>query len=82
VQHAQLFWDLFEKTHMKAALPGALEIPMESFTRTVEIVLRESYLRDTPTYAPPEELCSSAVRSSGYVQSRRATSSALRESIP
>jgi hypothetical protein len=79
VEDSQLLWDLFEKVHMKAALPGPLEIPMESFTRAVEIVLKESYTRDTPTYRPGEDLWSIAVRHSGYVQSRKATSNALRE---
>jgi len=38
-------------TH-KASLPGAFEIPMESFARAVEIVLKESELRDILRYAP------------------------------
>ena len=77
VDDAQLFWEAFESLQHKAGLPGPIEIPMESFTRTVEIVLKDSELRDSPTYRPPEELWHSAVRNSGYLQTRLATTSAL-----
>ena len=37
-------WRAFEAAHHKASLPGHLEIPMESFVRAVEIVLKDSEL--------------------------------------
>ena len=43
-------------------------IAMESFTRAVEIVLRDSLLRDALTYRPDEALWAFALRQSGYVQ--------------
>jgi hypothetical protein len=36
-------------------LPGALDIPMESFTRAVEIVLKDSELRDGAGYRWPDD---------------------------
>jgi hypothetical protein len=47
-----LLWNAFEAAHHKATLPGRLEIPMESFARAVEIVLKDSELRDAPGYCP------------------------------
>jgi hypothetical protein len=73
VDDAQVLWDAFVKIHNKAGLAGTLEIPMESFTRAVEIVLKESELRDAPAYRPSADLWTQAVRSSGYVQARVAT---------
>ena len=73
VDDAQCLWDAFESIHNKAGFGGALEIPMESFTRAVEIVLKESLLRDSPTFRPPAALWTRAVRDSGYVQTRVAT---------
>ena len=40
VDDAQVLWDAFAAIHNKAGLAGALEIPMESFTLAVEIVLK------------------------------------------
>ena len=74
---SQLLWQMFEELHFKAGLPGNLEIPMESFTRAVEIVLKDSVLRDAPDYRPAPALWQQAVRGSGYLQSRMATSQTL-----
>jgi hypothetical protein len=49
---AHVLWRAFEEAHNKARLPGRLEIPMESFVRAVEIVLKESELRDDAHYRP------------------------------
>jgi len=77
VDDAPLLWDAFERLHQRHALPGPLEIPMESFTRAVEIVLKDSDLRDAPGYQPDPAMWDLAVRSCGYIQSRRAVSNAL-----
>ena len=74
---AGLLWAAFEQLHHKHGLPGELEIPMESFARAVEIVLKESELRDGPTYRPDAALWNVAVRRCGYIQSRQATSQEL-----
>ena len=76
-EDAQLLWTSFEAAHHKARLTGALEIPMESFTRAVEIVLKDSLLCDAPTFRPDEALWAFAVRQCGYVQARQATSRVL-----
>jgi hypothetical protein len=72
-----VLWQAFEGAHHKANLPGRLEIPMESFARAVEIVLKDSELRDQPGYSPEPILWEHAVRHSGYVQSRHATGRVL-----
>jgi hypothetical protein len=72
VSDADVLWHSFEAAHHKASLPGALEIPMESFARAVEIMLKESDLRDSLQYAPDAKLWAHAVHHSGYVQSRHA----------
>lgn len=77
VSDAALLWNAFEAAHHKATLPGRLEIPMESFARAVEIVLKDSELRDAPGYCPDASLWAHAVRHSGYVQSRHATGRVL-----
>ncbi|CAD6526272.1 hypothetical protein LMG28727_02141 [Paraburkholderia kirstenboschensis] len=50
---------------------------MESFARAVEVVLKDSELRDAPGYCPGPSLWAHAVRCSGYVQSRHATGRVL-----
>ena len=74
---ATLLWDAFDHLHQKHGLPGELEIPMESFARAVEILLKESELRDGPGYRPAQDLWNVAVRSCGYIQSRQAVGSEL-----
>jgi hypothetical protein len=73
VSDAAVLWDAFGAAHHKSTLPGRLEIPMESFARAVEIVLKDSELRDAPGYCPDPSLWTHAMRRSGYVQSRHAT---------
>jgi hypothetical protein len=50
---------------------------MESFARAVEIVLKDSELRDARGYGPEAMLWEHAVRHCGYVQSRHATGRVL-----
>ena len=59
---APILWDAFERLHHKQGLPGDLEIPMESFARAVEIVLKDSELRDAPGYRPEAAQWGVAVR--------------------
>ncbi len=47
---------------------------MESFARAVEIVLKESELRDSASYCPELALWNLAARNCGYIQSRQAVS--------
>ncbi|MBL4953540.1 hypothetical protein JK635_15215 [Neobacillus sp. YIM B02564] len=68
-----MLWDAFVAIHNKTGLGGMLEIPMESFTRAVEIVLKESEIHDAAGYRPSSEMWAQAVRSCGYVQARVAT---------
>ena len=77
VDDAHRLWDAFAAAHHKANLPGKLEIPMESFVRAVEIVLKDSTLQDQEHYRPAAELWTYAVHHCGYVQSRLATSHVL-----
>jgi len=79
VDDAQVLWEAFSEVHNKAGLAGRLEIPMESFTRAVEIVLKESEAHDAAQYRPSAQLWAQAVRSSGYVQARVATSRGISE---
>ena len=69
-------WKAFERVHQQHGLAGALEIPMESFARAVEIVLKESEPRDAAGLRPDEALWEAAVRSCGYIQSRMAVGEA------
>ena len=77
VDDAPLLWTAFEQLHHKHGLLGELEIPMESFARAVEIVLKDSELRDAPGYRPDAALWTVAIRSCGYIQSRQAVSEGL-----
>jgi hypothetical protein len=77
VSDAATLWNSFEAAHHKASLPCRLEIPMESFARAVEVVLKDSELMDAPGYCPDQSLWAYAVRRSGYVQSRHATGRVL-----
>ncbi len=77
VNDSGLLWSAFEHLHNRHGLPGPLEIPMESFTRAVEILLKDSERRDGEGYRPDAALWSVAVRNSGYIQSRQAISAEL-----
>lgn len=77
VSDAGVLWQAFESAHNRANLPGQLSIPMESFARAVEIVLKESEQKDDSAYRPDPALWAHAVRHSGYVQSRHATGRVL-----
>ncbi|WP_232255989.1 hypothetical protein [Caballeronia glathei] len=72
IKDADALWCAFETAHHKANLPDQLEIPMEPFARAVEIVLKDSELRDDRGYTPEVVLWDHAVRHSAYVQSRHA----------
>lgn len=74
---ADTLWRALEAAHHKASLPGRLELPMESFARVVEIVLKESELGDGLGYYPEPALWAYAVQHCGYVQSRHATGRVL-----
>jgi hypothetical protein len=77
VNDADTLWNAFDTAHKKANLPGRLAIPMESFARAVEIVLKESELKDNAGYCPEPALWTYAVQHCGYVQSRHATGRVL-----
>ena len=74
---AAVLWHAFDQLHHKHGLPGELEIPMDSFARAVEIVLKDSELRDAPGYRPDPALWNVAIRSCGYIQARQALSEEL-----
>lgn len=74
---AAFLWSAFEGLHHKHGLPGVLEIPMESFTRAVEIVLKDSEMHDAAGYRPDAALWNVAVRGCGYIQSRQALGTEL-----
>jgi hypothetical protein len=69
---ANRLWKAFEHLHHKHGLAGPLEIPMESFARAVEIVLKEGELRDQPGYRPGQAMWNMAATKCGYIQSRQA----------
>ena len=52
--------------------PGALEIPMESFARAVEIMLKRSSEGASTRQHPDAALWDAAVKDCGYVQARLA----------
>ncbi|MDE2000881.1 MAG: hypothetical protein KGI52_18365, partial [Burkholderiales bacterium] len=70
-------WSGFDQLHHRHGLPGELEIPMESFARAAEIVLKEGGLRDAPGYRPDPALWNMATKSCGYIQARQAVSPEL-----
>ena len=63
--------------HNKHSLPGELEIPMESFARAVEIMLKRSMEGDGVNQRPDPTLWSVAVQACGYVQARQAISTTV-----
>jgi hypothetical protein len=69
---AQLLWNAFEEVHNKNGLPGDLEIPMESFARVVEIMLKGCWDADARHERPAQARWVAAVKACGYVQARLA----------
>jgi hypothetical protein len=72
VGDAGALWQVFEAAHARQP-----RNPMESITRAVEIVLKESELKDAPGYCPDAALWTHAVQHCGYVQTRHATGRVL-----
>ena len=62
----------FEEVHNKNGLPGELEIPMESFARAVEIMLKGCWDADARHEQPDQSRWIAAVKACGYVQARLA----------
>jgi hypothetical protein len=54
---------------------------MESFTRAVEIVIKDSERRDGAGFRPDAALWNVAVRNCGYIQTRQAASAELMTGI-
>ena len=69
---AQLLWNAFEEMHNRNGLPGDLEIPMESFARAVEIMLKSCWDADAKNERPDQGRWVAAVKACGYVQARLA----------
>ncbi|WP_329605507.1 ATP-binding protein [Undibacterium umbellatum] len=69
---AHLLWDAFALAHQQAALAGEVEIPMEYFSRAVEIILLEGFLHDAVDFVLTEQHWTAVVKHSGYVASEQA----------
>jgi hypothetical protein len=79
---AQVLRNAFVAIHNETGLGGMLEIPKESLTRAVEIVLKESEIHDASGYRPSSGMWAQAVRSCGYVQARAATGRIVNVATP
>lgn len=71
---AHYLWNAFAEVHHHALLPGTLEIPMEYFTRAVEIALLETARQDAPGFRINPDLWRFAVKRCGYIKAQRAAS--------
>lgn len=70
-------WNAFAEVHHEASLPGKLEIPMEYFSRAVEIALLETTVHDSTTFRLNPDLWRFAVKRCGYVKAQRAANMPL-----
>lgn len=70
---AHAIWNAFADAHVAARLAGPLEIPMEYFTRTVEIGLIESIGIDKPDFRFNPDLWRFAVMHCGYLTAQNAS---------
>lgn len=77
VDDAQTLWENFEDIHQRHGLTGELQIPMESFARAVEIVLKEAHGLDSNADSPDPAIWRAAVLNCGYTQSRQALSDVM-----
>ncbi|CDF34487.1 unnamed protein product [Chondrus crispus] len=77
VDDAQTLWENFEHIHQQHGLPGELQIPMDSFARAVEIVLKEGNGLDGSGNSPDPAIWRAAVQNCGYTQARQALSEVL-----
>lgn len=69
---APLLWAAFAVAHQNATLAGAVEIPMEYFSRAVEAVLLDGLTRDAVDFNLVEQRWSEVVKHCGYVVSEQA----------
>ena len=68
----QLLWNSLEELHNRSGLPGAREIPMESFARAVETMLKRSWDGDSTGRRSDAAVWDGALRDCGYVHARLA----------
>ena len=71
VNDAHRVWDAFINAHDDEKLPGALEIPMDNFSRAVEYLLLEAPLKDHETFSLSDEVIDKAVFESLYIPGMR-----------
>lgn len=76
---AHALWNGFVDAHVGARLSGPLDIPMEYFTRTVEIAIIESLGLDKPEFRFGPDLWRYAVANCGYLTTQNASSKVLDE---
>lgn len=69
---AHHLWDAFARAHQQAALAGDVEIPMEYFSRAVEVVLLDGLLHDAVDFVLTEKQWTMVVQNCGYVASEQA----------
>jgi hypothetical protein len=69
---AQQLWNAFSLAHQHAALGGEIEIPMEYFSRAIEVVLLDGLLHDAVDFTLTEKHWNQVVQNCGYVASEQA----------
>lgn len=74
---AHHLWNAFAEMHYAARLVGDIEIPMEYFSRAVEIVLIEFTAKDTANLQLDANVWRFAVEQCGYVQAQQAVRTAI-----
>jgi len=70
VSQAQTIWDSFAEAHCKAKMSSEIEIPMQYFTRAVEIALSDNLEHDSPEFRMSPALWESAVGYSKFIESQ------------
>lgn len=68
VSQAQAIWDAFRQAHDVARLAFMGEIPMQYFTRTVEIALTECADHDASDFRMSPQIWMNAVEEANYIQ--------------
>lgn len=68
VSQAQAIWDAFRDAHDEARLAFMGEIPMQYFTRTVEIALTEYAEQDADDFRMSPQIWMNAVGEANYIQ--------------
>ncbi len=81
VKYASMLWSAFSEAHLAARFAFTLEVPMQYFARSVEIVLLENFEGDDHDFTLTPEMWKRAIAESNFVAAQSAWSGSVMDEL-